>query len=62
MAALQKLDDEFRAVIVLRDIEGFDYGRIAEVLGIAPGTVKSRLHRGRLALRKMLAGVLGQEV
>ena len=62
VAALQKLDDEFRAVIVLRDIEGFDYGRIAEVLGIAPGTVKSRLHRGRLALRTLLAGVLGQEV
>ena len=62
VAALQKLDDEFRAVIVLRDIEGFDYSQIAEVLGVAPGTVKSRLHRGRLALRKILAPVLGQEV
>jgi len=62
VAALQKLDDEFRAVIVLRDIEGFDYSQIAEVLGIAPGTVKSRLHRGRLALRKILAPLLGQEV
>ncbi|MHC4610986.1 MAG: sigma factor-like helix-turn-helix DNA-binding protein, partial [Planctomycetota bacterium] len=57
-----KLDDEFRSVIVLRDIEGFDYGQIAEVLDIAPGTVKSRLHRARLALRKLLAPMLGQEV
>ncbi|MHC4092358.1 MAG: sigma-70 family RNA polymerase sigma factor, partial [Planctomycetota bacterium] len=62
VAALHKLDDEFRSVIVLRDIEGFDYGQIAEVLDIAPGTVKSRLHRARLALRKLLAPMLGQEV
>ncbi len=53
-AALAQLDDEFRAVIVLRDIEGLDYSEIAEVLNIAPGTVKSRLHRGRLALRDVL--------
>ena len=61
VAALQELDDEFRSVIVLRDIEGFDYRQIADILGIAPGTVKSRLHRGRLALRKLLAPVLGLE-
>jgi len=57
-AALHRLEDEFRAVIVLRDLEGFDYARIAEVLGIAPGTVKSRLYRARIALRKMLEPVL----
>jgi RNA polymerase sigma-70 factor (ECF subfamily) len=48
--ALHELDEEHRAVVILRDIEGFDYQAIAEVLGIATGTVKSRLHRARLAL------------
>ncbi len=61
VTALQQIDDEFRAVIVLRDIEGFDYRQIADILDVAPGTVKSRLHRGRLALRKLLAPVLGLE-
>lgn len=48
--ALQALDDDHRAVIVLRDVEGFDYQEIGEILQIPPGTVKSRLHRARLAL------------
>ena len=48
--ALQGLDDDHRAVIVLRDIEGFNYQEIAEILEIPPGTVKSRVHRARLAL------------
>jgi RNA polymerase sigma-70 factor (ECF subfamily) len=60
--ALQQLDEEFRFVVVLRDIEGFDYQQIGDVLGIAPGTVKSRLHRGRMALRKMLQPVLERTV
>jgi RNA polymerase sigma-70 factor (ECF subfamily) len=49
--ALQTLDADHRAVLVLRDIEGFDYRRIAEILGIAIGTVKSRLFRARMAVR-----------
>jgi RNA polymerase sigma-70 factor (ECF subfamily) len=48
--ALQALDDDHRAVVVLRDIEGFDYREISEVLQIPPGTVKSRLHRARMTL------------
>lgn len=56
--AVDDLDDEFRAVVVLRDIEGLDYGEIADVLDLPSGTVKSRLHRGRLALRQRLQGVL----
>ena len=56
--AVDELDDDYRAVVVLRDIEGFDYGHIAEVLEVPTGTVKSRLHRGRMALRERLAGVL----
>ncbi|MCP4246925.1 MAG: sigma-70 family RNA polymerase sigma factor [bacterium] len=61
-AALERLDDEFRTVVVLRDIEGLDYRQISEVLGIATGTVKSRLHRARVALREALGPVLQQEV
>lgn len=52
--ALEALDPDHRAVIVLRDVEGFDYAEIARVLEIAPGTVKSRLHRARAALRERL--------
>jgi len=54
VGALYGLDDDQRAVVVLRDIEGLDYRDIAAILDIAPGTVKSRLHRGRLALRQVL--------
>lgn len=52
--ALNTLDDDFRAVVVLRDVEGFDYDEIGKILEIPPGTVKSRLHRARAELRKAL--------
>ena len=52
--ALSKLSDEHRAVIILRDIEGREYEQIAKILDISLGTVKSRLSRARLALRKIL--------
>lgn len=52
--ALDRLDDEFRAPVVLRDIEGLDYAEIAEVLELPLGTVKSRIFRGRALLRQML--------
>ncbi len=51
---LEELDDDHRAVVVLRDIEGLDYERIAEVLEVPIGTVKSRLHRARMELRRYL--------
>jgi len=57
--ALEELDDEFRLVVVLRDIEEMDYARIAEVLGVPAGTVKSRLHRARSILKTKLADVIG---
>jgi RNA polymerase sigma-70 factor (ECF subfamily) len=53
--AMQGLPIEFRAAVVLRDICGLDYAEIAEVLEIPPGTVRSRIARGR----NLLAGRLG---
>ena len=51
---LAELDDDYRSVIVLRDIEGLDYSAISDTLGCSRGTVKSRLHRARLQLRGKL--------
>jgi len=56
--ALMKLDDAQRAVVVLRDIEGMGYARIAEVLDIKLGTVRSRLSRARSRLRQILEAIL----
>ncbi|MGH9118826.1 MAG: RNA polymerase sigma factor [Acidimicrobiales bacterium] len=55
-AALAGLSEEFRAPVVLRDLCQLDYAEIAEVLGIPAGTVRSRIARGRAALRTALAG------
>lgn len=52
--ALGRLDAEYRAVLVMRDVEGFDYQQMADILGLPLGTLKSRLFRARLALRDEL--------
>jgi len=54
-AALRQVPEAFRTVVVLREIEGFTYEEIAEILETNLGTVKSRLTRGRAALRVLLA-------
>ena len=54
-AALADLPPDFRAAVVLCDIEGLSYEEIAATLGIKLGTVRSRIHRGRLQLREALA-------
>jgi RNA polymerase sigma-70 factor (ECF subfamily) len=54
-AALATITDDQRTAIVLFDVEGYDYAEIAEMTGVSLGTVKSRIHRGRLALRDRLA-------
>lgn len=56
---LGKLNEAFRAVVVLRDIQDLEYEEIAQVLEISLGTVKSRLVRGREALRKRLEERMG---
>ena len=58
LAALGRLDAEYRAVLVMRDVEGFDYQQMADVLGLPLGTLKSRLFRARLALRDELRSYL----
>jgi RNA polymerase sigma-70 factor (ECF subfamily) len=58
LAALGRIDAEYRAVLVMRDIEGFDYQQMADVLSLPLGTLKSRLFRARLALRDELKGYL----
>ena len=52
--ALDTLAPEFRAAVVLCDIEGLSYEEIAATLGVKLGTVRSRIHRGRSHLRKAL--------
>jgi len=54
-AALREIPEPFRAVVVLRDLEGFAYEEIAEILNVNLGTVKSRLMRGRAHLKARLA-------
>jgi RNA polymerase sigma-70 factor, ECF subfamily len=52
--ALLQLTVEQRTAIVLFDVQGFDYQEIADMAGVSLGTIKSRIHRGRLALRELL--------
>jgi RNA polymerase sigma-70 factor (ECF subfamily) len=53
-AALRALPEDFRVAIVLCDVVGLSYEEIAEQLGVPIGTVRSRIHRGRAALRGVL--------
>ena len=59
-SALRSLSEEQRKILTLREIEDFDYEEIAAILSIPVGTVRSRLHRARLALREKLLPVAEQ--
>jgi len=52
--ALGRLSKDHRSIVVLRDVEGFSYNEIADILGVSVGTVKSRLARARADLKKSL--------
>jgi RNA polymerase sigma-70 factor (ECF subfamily) len=52
--AVAELPEEFRHAVLLRDMQGLSYEEIGEVLGVPPGTVRSRIHRGRLLLQDIL--------
>ncbi|WP_434993595.1 RNA polymerase sigma factor SigE [Arthrobacter sp. Ld5] len=54
-AALEELPPDFRAAVVLCDLEGLAYDEVSRVLGVKLGTVRSRIHRGRTMLREKLA-------
>ncbi len=56
---IQKLDSDFAEVIVLRDIQGFSYDEMSDILKVAAGTVKSRLFRARENIKKCLKSVVG---
>ena len=56
---INSLDYEFREVIILRDIQGFSYEELSDILKMKEGTVKSRIFRAREALKNCLKRVLG---
>jgi RNA polymerase sigma-70 factor, ECF subfamily len=55
LTAMESITEDQRRAILLFDVEGFDYQEIADITRVSLGTVKSRIHRGRLALRDLLA-------
>ena len=59
--ALLKLSDEFRTVLVLKEIDGMKYEQIAEVVDVPVGTVRSRIHRARCEMRDILRRSLGDD-
>ncbi|MGI9480250.1 MAG: RNA polymerase sigma factor [Hyphomicrobiaceae bacterium] len=61
-AAIYQLPESYRTVLLLRDIEEMSTSEVAEVMGIADGAVKVRLHRARAALKKILEPVLRGEL
>ena len=58
LRALEGLEDDYRVVVLLCDVEDMDYAQIADVLNLPLGTIKSRLHRGRSMLKAKLANVM----
>ncbi len=59
--AIDKLSPKFKQVIILRDIQGFSYEEISEIVGIPLGTVKSRVNRARLKLQEDLQHLMKEQ-
>ncbi len=60
--AIQKIEPDFREVLILRDVEDLSYEEIAAVTGLADGTVKSRIHRARSQLRALVEAAMGEKL
>jgi RNA polymerase sigma-70 factor (ECF subfamily) len=60
-AALAELSEEYRTVLVLKEMEDLRYEEIAEIVGCPIGTVRSRIHRARSELREKLAVLFKDE-
>ena len=60
--AIAEVDPDFRAALVLRDVEDLSYEEIGEITGLPDGTVKSRIHRGRAQLRALVEKAMGEKV
>jgi RNA polymerase sigma-70 factor (ECF subfamily) len=60
--SIAELEPEFREVLILRDVEDMSYEEIAEITGLADGTVKSRIHRARLQLKAAVELALGEKI
>ncbi len=56
--AINDLDSDHKEIVILRDIEGFSYEEISEILNLPEGTTKSRLHRARMIIKEKLKRVL----
>jgi RNA polymerase sigma-70 factor (ECF subfamily) len=60
--AIQQIEPSFRECLVLRDVEELSYEEIGEITGLAPGTVKSRIHRARAQLKELVERALGEKI
>ena len=60
--ALAALSDEHRTILILREMEDSSYDTMAEILDLPVGTIRSRLHRARLALRDELNRIMQEEL
>jgi RNA polymerase sigma-70 factor (ECF subfamily) len=60
--AISELEPEFREVLILRDVEDLSYEEIADITGLADGTVKSRIHRARIQLKEAVELALGEKI
>ncbi|MDJ0949692.1 MAG: sigma-70 family RNA polymerase sigma factor [Alphaproteobacteria bacterium] len=62
LQSIDRLPDDYRTVLILRDIEGYDTAEVAQMTGDSQGAIKTRLHRARAALKKLLEPIYGGEL
>ncbi len=62
LECLGEMDQEFREILILRDVETLSYEEVGSITGLAPGTVKSRLHRARSLLKTQVEARLGGKI